>query len=31
VIEAVFLPAFAITLYYGVNHPHPHAKEEQEA
>ncbi len=31
VIEAVFLPAFAITLYYGVNHPHPHTKEEQKA
>lgn len=29
VIEAVFIPAFAITLYYGVNHPHPHGKQEQ--
>jgi hypothetical protein len=30
VIEAVFLPAFAITLYFGMNHPKPHPEEEQE-
>jgi hypothetical protein len=27
VIEVVFIPAFAVTLFYGVNHPHPHGKE----
>ena len=30
VIEAVFLPAFAITLYFGINHPEPFIKKEQE-
>ena len=23
IIEAVFVAAFAVTLYYGMNHPHP--------
>jgi hypothetical protein len=22
-IEAVFIPLFAVTLYYGIKHPHP--------
>ena len=30
IIEAVFLPLFAVTLYYGINHPHPHGKEKEE-
>jgi hypothetical protein len=30
VIEAVFLPLFAVTLYHGINHPHPHGKEKEE-
>ncbi len=31
VVEAVFIPAFAITLYFGISHPHSYTKEEQEA
>ena len=31
VIEAIFLPAFAITLYFALNHPEPLIKDEQEA
>ena len=23
IIEAVFVPLFAVTLYCGINHPHP--------
>ncbi len=30
-IEAVSIAAFAVTLFYGVNHPHPHTKQELEA
>jgi len=30
VIEATFLPAFAITLYFGLNHTEPLTEEEQE-
>jgi len=30
VIEAVFIAAFAVTLFYGVNHSHPHTKQELE-
>lgn len=30
-VEAIFVPLFAITLYYGVNHPHPHRKDEVES
>lgn len=24
IIEAIFVTLFAVALYYGVNHPHPH-------
>lgn len=30
VIEAVFVPLFAVTLFYGISHPHPHDKRENE-
>ena len=23
IIEAVFVPLFAVAMYYGINHPHP--------
>ena len=29
VIEAVFIPLFAVALYYGINHPHPTTKEDE--
>ena len=28
-IEVVFIPAFAVTIFYGINHPHPHGKEPE--
>jgi|WetSurMetagenome_2_1015567.scaffolds.fasta_scaffold29247_3 hypothetical protein len=28
-IEAIFVPLFAVTLYYGINHPHPHGKTNE--
>ncbi len=31
VVEVVFVPLFVVTLYYGINHPHPHTKEEMAA
>ncbi len=27
IIEAVFLPLFAVALYYGINHPHAHPED----
>jgi hypothetical protein len=27
-IEAVFVPMFAVTLYFGINHPHAHREED---
>jgi hypothetical protein len=29
VIEAVFIPLFAVVLYYGISHPHPNGKEDE--
>ena len=26
IIELVFVVLFAVTLFYGINHPHPHGK-----
>lgn len=31
IVEAIFIALFAVTLYFGVNHPHPHTKQEVEA
>jgi hypothetical protein len=28
-IEAVFIPLFAVALYYGINHTHPNGKENE--
>ena len=30
IIYAVFIPLFAVTLYYGINHPHPHLKKVEK-
>jgi hypothetical protein len=28
-IEVVFIPAFAVTIFYGINHPHPHGRKAE--